>query len=244
MDETKQRSRMEILLQRVAKQRDKLLRKVPALSLARQAILTDCLAREFPVETALRGAARKRDQLLHLYRLAIPKSVESILHRRFDAFQAAGLVGASRKLDGLKPSSLSMQQLRGERVQIPDLVNCTSGWLKLFRSPLAISLTACAVIAAAVLCFGRWRPSSLRYAERPNTPRLDEVNIDSGTELFTRKILIRPFDLNTNEPASLQASFVTNNSVHFADGIETPFGLRLDLPVRAFLTEDGLSRVP
>jgi hypothetical protein len=196
------------------------------------------------METALRGAATKRDQLLPLYRSGIPKPVESILHRRLDAFQAAGLVGASRKLDGLKPSSLSMQQLRGDGVQISDLVNCTSGWLKLFRSPPAISLTACAMIGAAILCFAGWRPSSLRHAELPNTPRFDELTIDSGTELFTRKISIRPFNLNTNEPASLQASFVANSSVHFADGIETPFGLRLDLPVRAFLTEDSLSRIP
>ena len=89
MDEMKQSARIEILLRQAATQRDKLLRKVPALSMARQGILTHCLAREFFVETALRGAATKRDQLLPLCRSGIPKSVESILHRRLDASQAA-----------------------------------------------------------------------------------------------------------------------------------------------------------
>jgi hypothetical protein len=244
MDEMRQSAEIENALRQVAKQRDKMLRKVPALSPARQAILTDCLAREFPLETALRGAATKRDQLLPLYRSGIPTSVESILHRRLDALQAAGLARGPRKLDGLKPSSLSMQLLGGDGVLISDLVNRSAVWLTFFRSPPAISLMACAMIITAVLCFGSWRTSSLRHAVRPSAPRLDEVKIDSGTELFTRKISIRPFNLNTNEPASLEASFVANNGMHFADGIEAPLDLRLDLPVRAILIEDSLARTP
>jgi hypothetical protein len=117
-------------------------------------------------------------------------------------------------------------------------------WLMFFRSPQGISLMACGVIIAGLLCFGSWRTSSLRHAVRPNPPGLHEGNIDSGTELFTRKISLRPFSLNTNEPASLQASFVANSGVYFADGIEGPLGLRLDLPVRAILIEDSLARTP
>jgi hypothetical protein len=226
MDEMKQSAGIENALRQVAKQRDKMLRKAPTLSPARQAILVDCLAREFPLETALRGAATKRDQLLPLYRSGIPTSIESILHRQLDALKAARLAGAPQKLDGLKPSSLSKQ------------------WLTFFRSPPGISLTASALIIAAVLCFGSWRTSSLPHAVRPNTPRLNEVNIDSGTELFTRTISIRPFKLNTNEPASLQASFIANSAMHLAGGIETPLDLRLDLPVRAILMEDPLGRIP
>jgi hypothetical protein len=223
MDEMKQNAGIENALRQVAKQRDKMLRKVPALSPARQAILADCLACEFPLETALRGAATKRDQLLPLYRSEIPTSVESILHRQLDALKAAGLARPPQKLDGL---------------------NRTSAWLTFFRSPPGISSTACAMIIAAVLCYGSWRTWSLRHAVRPNPPRLDEVNVDSGTELFTRKISIRPFNLNTNEPASLEASFVANNGMHFADGIEASLDLRLDLPVRAILIEDSLARTP
>ena len=244
MDEMKQSARIEILLRQAATQRDKLLRKVPALSMARQGILTDCLAREFPVETALRGAATKRDQLLPLYRSGIPRSVESILHRRLDAFQAAGLVGASRKLDGLKPSSLSIQQLRADGDRMSNLGDRLSLWLTFFRLRLGIVLTGCAVIVAVLLWLGTWGASSRRNATLPDAPRVDEVNIDSGTELFLRKISIRPFNLDTNEPASLQASFVANSAMHLADGIEAPLGLRLDLPVRAILMEHSLARTP
>jgi hypothetical protein len=80
------------------------------------------------------------------------------------------------------------------------------------------------------------------------------MNIDSGAildrwpigrgDLFTRRVSIRPFNLNTDEPASLQASFLANSGVRLADGIEAPLGLRLDLPVRAILMEDGLARTP
>jgi hypothetical protein len=243
MDEIKQSAGIENVLRQVAKHRDKLLRKVPALSPARQAILTGCLAREFPLETALRGAATKRDQLLPLNRSGIPPSVESILHRQLDALNASGLARAPRRLDGLKPSSSSKQRLRRGGILISDLVGRTSAWLTFFRSP-GISFTACALIIAALLCFGSWRTSPVHHAVLPNAPRLDEVNVDSGTELFPPRISIRPFNLNTNEPVSLQASIVAKNGMHFDDGIKAALDLRLDLPVRAILMEDSLARTP
>jgi hypothetical protein len=244
MDEMKQNAGIENALRQVAKQRDKSLGRMPTLSPARQEILTDRLAGEFPLETALRGAATKRDQLLALSRSGIPISVASILHRQLDALQTAGLAGGPRKLDGLKPSSLSIQESGGDGVHISDLINRSAVWLTFFRWPAGISLMACAVIFISVLGFGSWRTSSLRHAVRWNAPRLDEVNIDPGTELFTRKVSVRPFNLNTNEPASLQASIVANNGTHFDDGIKAPLALRLDLPVRAFLMENTLARTP
>jgi hypothetical protein len=60
---------------------------------------------------------------------------------------------------------------------------------------------------------------------------------------FTRKLALSSFNLNTNEPASLQLSFLAN-SIRFADGNDTPLGLRLDLPVRVALAQDGLARTP
>jgi hypothetical protein len=63
-------------------------------------------------------------------------------------------------------------------------------------------------------------------------------------ELFVRKASIRPFNLNTKEPASLQASFLANSGVHFADGNVAALRLRLDLPLRAILLEDSLARTP
>jgi hypothetical protein len=63
-------------------------------------------------------------------------------------------------------------------------------------------------------------------------------------DLFSRKASIRPFNLRTNEPASLQTSFFANSGISFADGNAAALGLRLDLPVRAFLADDGLARTP
>jgi hypothetical protein len=63
-------------------------------------------------------------------------------------------------------------------------------------------------------------------------------------ELFARTASIRPFNLNTNEPASLQASFLANSTMSFVDGNDGPLGLRLDLPIRTSLTEDSLARTP
>jgi hypothetical protein len=225
MDEMKQSSEIDEVLREIAKQRDKMLSKLPALSPERRGILTDFLAAEFPVETALHGAATKRDQLLTPQSPEIPVSVESALGR---------LLGVA------EPARA------GDSAPI---------WLRLFRSPLGAALTICALIAAAILCLDGWVTPSPRQAENsPHAPRPSEMNRELGmisdrspigrTELFARKTSIVPFNLNTKEPASLQASFLANNSLYFADGNEAPLGLRLDLSVRATLMEDGLARTP
>jgi hypothetical protein len=242
MDDMKQRSEMDEALREIGKQRDNLLGNAPALSPAREAVLKAFLVGKFPLESALREAATKRDQLLNLHPPGIPTSAESILQRQLHALRGAGFHRAPRKLHGLKPSSLSIQQLRGDGVRISNLGGHNSVWLRFCRSLLGIALTACIMIIALVLCFGsRGTP---RNAALPNPPQVDQVNIQPGTDLFTRKVSIRPFNLNTNEPASLQASFVANSGLRFADGIEARLGLRLDLPVRAILTEDSLASTP
>ena len=218
----KRGSELEDALRDVATRRDQLLRKSPALSAARHSILTDCLAETFPVEATLHGMATKRDQSLDQHPPEIPLSTESALHRQVAVLGRTG--------DGAGPVRL-----------------------RVFRSPLG--LTVCVMITAAILCLGKWEMQSRRNAETlAPTSRPAGVNIESGAvldrlaigraDLFARRVLIRPFNLNAKEPASLQASLLANSSVHFADGTETPFGLRLDLPVRAFLTEDSLSRIP
>jgi hypothetical protein len=63
-------------------------------------------------------------------------------------------------------------------------------------------------------------------------------------EPFVRTIAIGPFNLRTNEPASLQASFFANRSMGFLDGKDTPLGLRLNLPMTAASVEDGFARTP
>jgi hypothetical protein len=229
MDEIiKQASEIDNALHEVAQQRDELLSDPPTLSPARQALLANFLVEEFPVEAALREAAANRDQLLGLHSPRIPVSAESTLRQLVDAEPAHE--GASEWM-----------------------VNAPA-WLRLFRSPLGTGLTVCAMITAAILCFGKWDRPSRRNAENFRHPaRMERVNIApgmisdrslEGAELVTRKMAIGPFNLSTSEPASLQASFLANSTLHIADGIEAPLGLRLDLPVRAILTDDGLFRTP
>jgi hypothetical protein len=233
MGEMKQGSEIDNALSEVAKLRDGLLRTAPALSPERRAVLTGFLAAEFPLEVALREAATKRDQLLNPHPPKIPVFVQSALHQQLQADEAArdGALGR-RALDWRISGSV---------------------WLRIFRSPLGAGLTACAVITAAIICFGRWGTPPRRNAAE-NLPQAAGVSLESTVtldrpstsraELFSRRITIGPFNLNTSEPASLETSFVSNRRIHFADGIETPLGLRLDLPVRATLMEDGFARTP
>ena len=222
MDKTKGDSELDFALLDVAKRRDQQLRKSPALSAARHSILTECLVKTFPVEATLHRVATKRDQSLGQHPPQIPLSTESALSRQLAAIgRIRGAVGPM--------------------------------WSRVFRTPLG--LTVCVMITAAILGLGKWGVQSRRNAETlAPTSRLARANIEFGAVLdrlpigraddFARRVSIGPFNLNAKEPASLQASLLANSSVHFADGTETPFGLRLDLPVRAFLTEDSLSRTP
>jgi hypothetical protein len=223
MDRTKRDGELDVALRDVAKRRDQRLRKSPSLSAARRSILTDCLVETFPVQATLHDVATKRDQLLDRRSPQISSSTESALHRQ--------LAAVGRIRDGA----------------------VAPGWSSFFRSPLALAV--CVMITAAILCLGKWEIQSRRNAETlPPTSRPAGAHIELGAvldrlpigraDLFARRISIVPFNLNAKEPASLQASLLANSTVHFADGTETPFGLRLDLPVRAFLTEDSLSRIP
>lgn len=230
MDEMiKQAGEIDEALAKVGQERDMLLSRAPMLSPSREAVLNEFLAGEFPLEAAFRQTAAKRDQLLSFHPPRIPASAEATL----------------RQFMATEPRHQRASEWRGN----------APVWLRLFRSPLGTVLLVCAIITAGILCFGRWDSSSPRNAEN-SAQRLqtERVNIKPGvisersplerTELFIRKASIGPFNLGTSEPASLQASFLANGSLHFADGIETPLGLRFELPVRASLTDDGLARTP
>ena len=233
MDEMKQRNEIDNALREVAKLRDGLLRTAPALSPERRTLLTRFLAAEFPVESVLREAATKRDQLLNPLSSKMPVSVESALHRQLLAAEAA--------------------RARGRAWRASDWRVSGWGWLRFLRSPLGAVLTANAVIIAAILCFAGWgAPSRPNGAE--NLPQAAGLSLGpvlsldrpsaSRAELLSRRITIASFSLQTSEPASLEASFVSSRRIQFADGVETPLGLRLDLPLRATLMEDGLARTP
>jgi hypothetical protein len=116
-------------------------------------------------------------------------------------------------------------------------------------------VTTCILIAVVILCSANWGNLFRHKAENfPRTPQVDPVNAELGmtfdrfsfgrAELFARTASIRPFNLNTNEPASLQALFLANSTMSLAGGNDGPLGLRLDLPIRTSLTEDGLARTP
>jgi hypothetical protein len=220
MDKMKKVNQIDDALREVAKQRDKLLKKV-ALSPARRTVLTEFLVGQFPLEAALRETATKRDELLDPRALEIPPSIESTLHRQ------------------LGTAGTPPEEVRGWRGSVPT-------WLRLFRTPLGSVLTVCALIAGALLCVGSWVTASRHGAENfPHAPRTDiESRVTLESELFTQNVAIGPFNLKTNEPASLQASFFSNSAVYLANASERPLGLRLDLPMKAILTDDGLARTP
>jgi hypothetical protein len=232
MDEIKQDREIVAALRGVAEQRDKRLGQRPTLSPARVTVLNDFLAREFPVETALVQTVTKRDGLLDLH-AGIPASAEKAIYRQF----ATG---------GPVPHGIH----RG-----PASAGQNGWWLRFFRSSRSAAVTTCILIAVGILCFVNWGNPSRHNAENfPRTPHVDAVNVESGmtfarfnferAELFARTASIRPFNLNTNEPASLQALFLANSTMSLVDGNDGPLGLRLDLPIRTSLTEDGLARTP
>jgi hypothetical protein len=232
MDEIKQDREFVVALREVVEQRDKRLGKRPTLSPVRTTVLNDLLAREFPVETALVQAVTKRDGLLDLNG-GIPASAENAMSRQF----ATG---------GPAPHGIHGGPASAEQ---------NGRWLRVFRSPRSAAVTTCILIAIVVLSFVNWgNPSRYNAQNFPRTPQVDAVNVESGmtfdrfsfgrVELFARIASIRPFNLNTNEPASLQALFVANSTMSLVDGNDGPLGLRLDLPIRTSLTEDGLTRTP
>jgi hypothetical protein len=227
MDEINQNREIDILLRDVAVQRDKRLGKQPALSVARETTLNDFLAREFPVETTLAQVATKRDRLLDLH-AGIPAAAEKAMSRHFAAGEPA-----PHRIQG---GALSAGAHNG-------------WWSRLFRFSRSAALTTCILIAVAILCFGMWgRPSAHHPENFSRTSPIDGTNLESAmtlrrltfgrAELFTRTASIRPFNLNTNEPASLQASLLPNNPISLIDGKDGPLGLRLDLTLRTSLTED------
>jgi len=233
MDEMKQDSEIDNALREVAKLRDGLLRTAPALSSENRAVLMGFLAVELPVEAALREAATRRDRSLDSSPPKIPVSVESALHQQLQAADAVRNRALGRRVSEWRISG--------------------SAWLRIFRSPLGTVLTSCVVITAAILSIGKWGTQPPPNAAE-NRPQAAGVSLESGVtldspsssraELFSRRIAVGPFNLNTSEPASLEAFFVSSRRIQFADGIETPLGLRLDLPVKATLMEDGLARTP
>jgi hypothetical protein len=214
----------------IAMQRDELLTTPPTISRGRQAALALVVARQFPLETSLRSLAAARDLSLHLESSRLSASVESMLRRHLVTRRlvAAPSGGPFQKLHGLKPSSLGLQ--------FRSLIRLTaSRWF-------GIVLAACAVVVAVGLL--------LLSAGSGNRSHRDAAfsgatgSEEGDMRLFSPRISIGPFNLETNQPASLQASFLARRDPRVSEGINGTLGLRVDLPVPAFLTEESLARIP
>lgn len=235
MDKLTDDSGIDDVLRDLAKQRDRVLGKAPALSPARQTALNAALAEQFPVETALDEVATKRDQLLELNPSGIPVPAESALLRQ--------LVASA-------PGRVATHGWRASNWRLGASVS-----LRFYRWPVRAVLTASVLIAAAILCFDRWETPSRQSAQNlPDASSTEPLNLDERVrldrsplgkaELFARKVAIAQFSLSTTEPASLQASFLADRGRYFADGNQSSLGLRLDLPATFTLMEDGLTRIP
>lgn len=201
-------------MREVVEHRDKALSKVLKLSSPRHSALAASLARQFPVETILSEVAVTRDEALHQSPVTVSAAVESILQRQLASAEATA-----------------------------DISGAAYG-LSLLRLPLAALLTACILISVALVGLGRWENSRSNAGSAPPGPFLETLRLESGMEPFVRTIAIGPFNLSTNEPASLQASFFANRRIRFSDGKDTRLGLRLDLPMTAASMEDGFARTP
>ncbi len=223
MDEMKYNHGIDDALRDLAQERDRRLRSVPKLTPARLALLTEFLREQFPLESAIRQAGIQRDRLLNLPS-GIPAPVELTLQKQ--------LVARIATRNTVRKSWSGILQ-------------------KLIRSPFAAALTVCVMITVAAFFYGPAKTQSRRNARnlKPDKASFDSRVVEDRwllgrAELFNRKASIRPFDLNKTEPASLQASFFTNSGMYFADEGDARLGLRLDLPVKALLTEQVLARTP
>jgi hypothetical protein len=214
MDEMKQAREIDAAMRELVDRRDKALSDVLRLSSTRRSALAACLARNFPVDSILLEVAVTRDRALHQSSVRIPAAVESILQRELAV--AEPMAATSR----------------------------APFWLSGLKLQLAAVLTACVLITVALLGLGRWKNPRSNARSVPPGPLLQTMRLESGLEPFVRTIAIGPFNLNTNEPASLQASLFASRKIRFSDGKDTPLGLRLDLPMMTASSEDGFARTP
>lgn len=219
MDEMKTNREIDRALRALKEQRDGKLGPAPTLMPARQASLTEVLGQEFPLESALREGAMKRDRLLDLS-AGIPAPVELALRSRIAAQSTA------RKYSG----SLFQQLIRSPFAAALAVCIMITAAVFFYRQGEIPSRRVVRNLTpdGASIAFGLAK----------------DRGFPGRVELFGRTVSIRPFDLNKTEPASLQASFFTNSGLYFDDENDGRLGLRLDLPLRAILVERDLARIP
>lgn len=231
MDEVTQERELDRTLRALASARDQLLTNGLSLTPRREAALRNALRRTFPVEAALHEAAAERDSALDSPSPALPLIVESRLRRT--------LARTAAKVEATHESPASPWQIYAAR------------WLQGFRKSSRIALTACAIVAAAIVCVNRWGAPSQHIAEVSGGCALQATNTElalslnrvalSRSQFISDEARIDRFDLSASleDSAFLQTASYSNSGVASGDAV----GIRLDLPVRALLMEDSTARI-
>ena len=210
-------------LREIAEERDNQLRNAGAISADRLEQLQSVLAHEFPVETALVQAARKRDESLTVAKPALPPGVHAALSERV-RFAAA----TTTPFDVLRPFF---------------------GWLESLTLRPAFQ-TAALVAGAIIITVAalHFLPSSMPADASVNRSRLTSLE-DRDSALFSRDWLFEPagdrLTLRGNrlELASLEPSFLTLNRE--LPTLEQPDRvLFLDLPIRQIRLDVETLRTP
>lgn len=230
MDNDKPQHALDVTLRAISRERDRLLGQRQIMSRSRRLDLDQKLAREFPVEAAVKRAAARREKSLRPRRLEISRA----LHERLRS------------------------ELRRERGRFAEQTAPSLGfggdaipWRRLFGSKqLAALSAACLLIAAGIAFFGEGRLLGPRLAESGGSNRAGAAN--AGLVATTNDILVPlagrsqlSLRVNRAEIAALQEPFFAANRSYFIDSSDDGAGMPLDLPVRVLLIgEGGLTRIP
>lgn len=206
------------------------------------------------IDTALREVAKQRDKLLREMPRLCPGREADLRNFLAGEFPVeAALCKRATNRDQLLnpplaiPSSVELTLRRQLATAASDRAADGLRWWRFFRSPQSVVASACVLVAAAVLSFGKWRNAPLPVTEQlPRTAQTGE-EVDNGiallnrsferAELLTRTISVPPFNLRASGPASLQA-FLAINKTNFGGGRPLPIDVRLDRPMRVSLMED------
>jgi hypothetical protein len=239
MGKTDQTDELDGALREILARRDNFLEEIPEISADRLGILNNVLAREFPVDAALRAVATRRDQLLNGSQLKISGALEISLRGKVKAIAATQRASRTSWRTALRTCALSLSGL--------------------FQSPMRLSVaTACLMVAAGILLFGQGKSLKPTVTEpksvlsvRPKNELLvitDPSSIETGAfgelaSVVSKRAPVVYDQLNLRvsmtDLAYLRSSFLAINRAYLAKTTDE-IGIRLDLTVRPILIDGGI----
>ena len=209
-------------LREIAEQRDNRLRNAGEIPAMRRDRLEAFLAQEFPVETALLAAARRRDESLSMLEPALPAAVHAALSE-----EARSVRGAAKL----------------------DLVPQLTAWLQSGGGPRAYRAAAALAAAVIIIGFAAVHLSTGNRAVRIPSESRPVPFFSLGPAAFSKisifersgdQLTLRP---NRLELASLEPSLLTINRA--LPDLERPDRvLPLDLPIRQIRLDVEAVRTP